>query len=205
MRTTPETQPLRSIPTSYAGVTFRSRLEADWAHNLTVVGIAWSYEPDGIILPNGQRYLPDFWLPDINTWLEVKGPGVPGLDKTEELVNALAEPDPHNPQRGEYGWTIRQAVVIAMPSVGSRAAFKVACRYCGRWVASNHESGAWGTRSGAYLETCTCCGKTMFVTYDDGCGMESRCWVCGEKTSTWSMPEDPAVFHRAPRIQRGVW
>jgi hypothetical protein len=77
------TSGVQSIPTSYRGVSFRSRLEATWAYNLDAWGISWSYEPEGFTLPSGARYLPDFWLPDIRTWLEVKGPGVGGLEKTE--------------------------------------------------------------------------------------------------------------------------
>ncbi len=80
------TSGVQAIPTSYRGVSFRSRLEATWAYNLDAWGISWSYEPEGFTLPSGARYLPDFWLPDIRTWLEVKGPGVGGLEKTREFA-----------------------------------------------------------------------------------------------------------------------
>lgn len=63
-------------------IVFRSRLEADWANTLDWLGIQWSYEPQLFTLPNGQQYLPDYHLPELGTWLEVKGPGVPRLDKT---------------------------------------------------------------------------------------------------------------------------
>jgi hypothetical protein len=33
------------------------------------LGVAWSYEPEGT---GGHLYLPDFWLPDLQPWLEVK-------------------------------------------------------------------------------------------------------------------------------------
>ncbi len=37
----------------------------------------------------GMRYLPDLWLPDINTFLEVKGPVTPGAEKAEALAKAV--------------------------------------------------------------------------------------------------------------------
>lgn len=93
---------VRSIPTEYAGVTFRSRLEATWAYNLDAWGIRWSYEPEGVILPSGARYLPDFWLPEIRTWLEVKGPGVGGLEKTQ-LFASLVQHRPECRAHSTFG------------------------------------------------------------------------------------------------------
>ena len=39
------------------------------------LGIAWEYEPQGYVVGsyNPRRYLPDFWLPRTETWVEVKG------------------------------------------------------------------------------------------------------------------------------------
>lgn len=39
---------------------------------MDALAIAWQYEPEGFELPSG-RYLPDFLLPEIGCWLEVKG------------------------------------------------------------------------------------------------------------------------------------
>lgn len=76
---------VRAVPQTYAGVRFRSTLEADWAATLDHVGLTWSYEPEAVQLPSGLLYRPDFWLPTIGCWLEVKGPGVPGAEKAVEL------------------------------------------------------------------------------------------------------------------------
>lgn len=76
---------IEAIPTTYRGTTFRSRLEANWAASLDARGIIWEYEPKGIDLPSGATYIPDFWLPSLGTWIEVKGPGVPGIEKAVEL------------------------------------------------------------------------------------------------------------------------
>lgn len=62
-----------SLPTTYNGVRFRSRLEANWARAFDDAGIKWDYEPEGWRFGNGLCYLPDFYLPDLRTIVEVKG------------------------------------------------------------------------------------------------------------------------------------
>lgn len=59
-----------SIPESYKGITFRSRLEVLFAQELDKRAIPWTYEPERI---GGGRYLVDFHLPDHRCWVEVKG------------------------------------------------------------------------------------------------------------------------------------
>lgn len=61
------------IETRYAGCRFRSRLEARWGVFFNHLGIRWQYEPEGYTLTTGNRYLPDFYLPDLDQWVEVKG------------------------------------------------------------------------------------------------------------------------------------
>lgn len=83
----------RAIPREYNGITFRSSLERDWAATLDHYSIEWSYEPQTIELPSGAGYVPDFWLPRVRTFIEVKGVGVPGRYKPEELAKALPPDD----------------------------------------------------------------------------------------------------------------
>lgn len=61
-----------AIETEYAGHRFRSRLEARWAVFFDHLDIKWLYEPQGYDL-RGPQYLPDFWLPELGVWVEVKG------------------------------------------------------------------------------------------------------------------------------------
>jgi hypothetical protein len=63
---------IQAIETRYAGCRFRSRLEARWAVFFDTLGVPWEYEPEGFDL-DGLWYLPDFYLPDLDTWFEVKG------------------------------------------------------------------------------------------------------------------------------------
>ena len=62
----------RPIQTLYKGHRFRSRLEARWAVIFDAAGVEWQYEHEGYELGELGRYLPDFWLPELNTHAEVK-------------------------------------------------------------------------------------------------------------------------------------
>lgn len=71
---------IKAIETIYNGYRFRSRLEARWAVFFDAAGIAYQYEPQGFVLPDGSFYLPDFYLPNVfsrssvqGLWVEVKG------------------------------------------------------------------------------------------------------------------------------------
>lgn len=64
-------------PTYYNGYHFRSRLEARWAVFFDAMEIKYHYEYQDFILPDGTRYLPDFYLPGYaamtdNCYCEVK-------------------------------------------------------------------------------------------------------------------------------------
>lgn len=89
------------LPTDYAGVRFRSRLEARWAVFFDALGVRWEYEHECFDLPSG-RYLPDFLLPDISSarfgevhegcWFEVKPPGAKCDDRHGDLAVASRIP-----------------------------------------------------------------------------------------------------------------
>lgn len=70
---------IKAIETEWDGYRFRSRLEARWAVFLKSLGIVYEYEKEGFDLGDGIKYLPDFWLPKQEVWLEIK----PLLERTE--------------------------------------------------------------------------------------------------------------------------
>jgi hypothetical protein len=79
---------LKAIETHYKGYRFRSRLETRWAVFFDALGIEWEYEKEGYDLGEAGWYLPDFWLPQVRMWAEVK-PEV--LSEAERLkLEALA-------------------------------------------------------------------------------------------------------------------
>ena len=63
-----------AIETVYNGYRFRSRLEARWAVFFDELKIEYLYEPEGYVLHDDSKYLPDFFLGDIRggMWLEIK-------------------------------------------------------------------------------------------------------------------------------------
>lgn len=63
---------IKPIETQYDGYRFRSRLEARWAVFFNTLGIKYQYEIEGYQMGN-LRYLPDFYIPSLNRWFEVKG------------------------------------------------------------------------------------------------------------------------------------
>lgn len=64
---------IKAIETIYNGYRFRSRLEARWAVFFDEANIEYEYEPEGFIGYLGAKYLPDFYLPNFDTYAEVKG------------------------------------------------------------------------------------------------------------------------------------
>lgn len=79
---------IKAIETAYAGCRFRSRTEARWAVFFDALGLTWEYEKEGFELPSG-RYLPDFWLPDLGGWIEVKGTWPTSAER--KLISELME------------------------------------------------------------------------------------------------------------------
>ena len=63
---------MKIIETKYNGIIFRSRLEARWAVVFDAMSIPYHYEIEGFSGKNFS-YLPDFWLPTKNVFVEVKG------------------------------------------------------------------------------------------------------------------------------------
>ena len=63
---------IKPIETHYNGYKFRSRLEARWAVFFDAMGIKYEYEPEGFEMDE-VKYLPDFYLPDADRWIEIKG------------------------------------------------------------------------------------------------------------------------------------
>lgn len=72
---------IKAIETLYDGVNFRSRLEARWAVLFDCLELPYLYEPEGYT-DGKTRYLPDFFLPTLDAFVEIK--------PTLEAINAAA-------------------------------------------------------------------------------------------------------------------
>jgi len=93
---------IKAIETEYNGYKFRSRLEARWAVFFDAAGIEYQYEPEGVETSDGDKYLPDFYLPELETYVEVKGKR-PGYE--QEILRL--------PKFIEWGGQIKQILILS--------------------------------------------------------------------------------------------
>lgn len=82
---------IKAIETWYAHCRFRSKLEARFAVLFDHLDWPWQYEPQGWHLGNDECYLPDFWLPTLNAYLEVKGMWDHTVRKAQRFAQAEIE------------------------------------------------------------------------------------------------------------------
>lgn len=80
---------IKPIETKYNGYRFRSRLEARWAVYFDALGIEYEYEKEGYNLGELGWYLPDFWLPQVQWFAEVKPLELSNIEKLN--CNKLSE------------------------------------------------------------------------------------------------------------------
>jgi hypothetical protein len=81
---------IKAIPTVYSGIKFRSKLEARVAQFFDRAQIKWVYEAEGYDI-DGTWYLPDFWLPDLRAFVEVKGLIDDSVNKILALASAVPD------------------------------------------------------------------------------------------------------------------
>ena len=92
----------RSAPTQFDGITFRSGTDARCAVFFNAVGVKYEYEKFTFHFPyllnpgvaGKARYTPDFYLPDFNQWVEIKGvePNKTDALKCQRLARETKEP-----------------------------------------------------------------------------------------------------------------
>jgi hypothetical protein len=84
---------IKPIETHYKGYRFRSRLEARWAVFFDALQIRWDYESEGFEL-GAVKYLPDFFLPELRMFVEVKRDKANSneIQKAKQLMLALGYP-----------------------------------------------------------------------------------------------------------------
>jgi hypothetical protein len=154
--------PITPLPTVYRDVSFRSRLEADWAATLDDRRISWQYEPEGFRLSDGTWYAPDFWLPSASAWLEVKGSHMDRYSKTEQFAADLWS------DSGTSSPTDRQAPMIL---VGLDPGRRERLHGFGYYDAPNiHAIDETGNPYDVGFTTCrTCSAGTVFVFGQDHC------------------------------------
>lgn len=94
---------IRPIETYYAGVRFRSRLEARWALFFDELDIPWEYEPECFRSADGELYLPDFRIVLRGRELHETSEG-PHAFFGDDEIESFAEVKPHG---GDFSKAIR--------------------------------------------------------------------------------------------------
>jgi hypothetical protein len=149
---------MNAIPTTYHGIRFRSRLEAEAAQLLDLVRLDWIYESESFLLDSGDHYWPDFQLPDCRLWLETRG-------YTSARGHAQIQAFRDTVLRREIGFAYvvldHEKLWWTCPEEGTTEAVLLGCNYCGRWsvapepayrcsrsecLAFNNRSNIWDVR-----------------------------------------------------------
>ena len=153
---------IKPIETNYRGYRFRSRLEARWAVFFDALGTEWHYEPEGFHLEHKGvqvNYLPDFWLPELEAWGEVKGPP---LTEEDRLKAALLAYNTHKP------------VIFFQPIPDhSLPHFEI----WGDPLAGLDGAEAKVTRDECVIAPCYRCGQSYHLLYKENCDILVQCQV----------------------------
>lgn len=153
---------ISAIPTEYRGTRFRSKLEANWARWLDDQKIRWAYEVQGFKMGD-TFYLPDFWLPEIRTVLEIKGILEPSLDKVFQLAAAAA--------------TMDVPVLVGMAPVGEQilTAHPAPATWAWSWGDDGPDCDHGYLDGGLHLASCARCDHRWFWRVEGA----YNCRVCG--------------------------
>lgn len=140
---------IKPIETIYNGYRFRSRLEARWAVFFDAAGIEYEYEPEGFVLEYNIHYLPDFYLPTLDAYVEIKHGNLDedALDEAEnkciwlhvqtEKVVLLCKGDPVDMNVTAFYSVYESPVDAWTPSMDS-ARFVTGARY---WKSRLYDNG----------------------------------------------------------------
>ena len=153
---------IKAIPTTYKAVPFRSRLEARWAVFLDSLAVDWRYEHHPFLLaPTGEGYLPDFYLPEYSSWIEVKPP-YPNRDAQRKVclfTCGLA----HDPARShERAYILYGDIPWPYPKKGNILGFR-----------PNWADGESPTITGLCWQVCPICDQLMIGSIN-----EMQCLGC---------------------------
>lgn len=189
---------IKAIETRYKGYRFRSRLEARWAVFFDHLGVRWQYEPEGFDLSKHGLgyYLPDFFLPDLNYWIEVKPASVQDDAAYEKLGWVAAA-------TGADGLVVAGEPYNNVELGGFNMISDPDNLHSKWWIVGTDEDGA-GPVDGPYL-FCVCpCQRKIGIQFD---GRGGR--VCGPECRHWSrlaehlprlVDDDKAYSGDHPRI-----
>lgn len=148
---------IRSIPQIHRGITFRSRTEARWAEFFHLTETPFVYENEGYQL-GPYWYVPDFWLPDGEAFLEVKGIAP---STTEQMKAHLLARQSERPVVIACGNPRQEVVAYCYQADGdNRRCFLVEEHksLTGVWLAEFASGGGWSRPLKSRMKNCAAYG-----------------------------------------------
>lgn len=150
---------IKAIPQKVDGILFRSRAEARWATFFRLAELHYQYEPEGFQL-EGDWYVPDFLLPEVPVYVEVK-PGEPN-EREVRVAKALAAAA-RIPVMIAMGNPCQTSKLLWVDVTGSTAVCCLVPEYNkkhGVWAAESADGGGWAVSLHAGLRNCSATGET---------------------------------------------
>lgn len=162
---------IRAIETEWNNTLFRSRTEAKWAHFFDALSIAYEYEPEGFEM-EGIKYLPDFWMPSLNAYIEIKG-----VQPNEEECEKA--------RRLNLGSGFPVYIFFGNPKVPTLPH----CDSAWKYTDGRLNTAYWWTE----CLICRCVGPAS-----EGCVLHLPCAGCGSEIEDWKLVHG----HNTPRLKR---
>jgi hypothetical protein len=151
------------IPTSYAGILFRSKTEARYAKFFDGLDVKWTWEPQPTVT-NGQGYSPDFMIfPALGpVWVEVKGYGEDPYSKDVMKFRRFAAERPGPISRCALftGWPDERGNILVIGGDGSEDPVK------GHWEDDTQE---WRPCPSGHHFDLIWPGQFRGLVVEDGC------------------------------------
>lgn len=158
---------INAIETVYKDYRFRSRLEARWAVFFDTLGIKYEYEHEGFNLNENGYYLPDFWLPIFECYVEIK-PFLTGeIKKSRDLLKNFSS---------EIGPIL---LLIDTPQSEREEQGIINCL-------DTTETGTGGIYNNLMsFKYCERCEKPIIFVHEDGRLYEDRRSLCNADWKSW--------------------
>jgi hypothetical protein len=193
---------IAAVPTPYRGCLFRSRLEARWAVFFDTLKVPWLYEPQRYYVGmSGRTYLPDFYLPDSRTWVEVKG-SVDSID-WQLLADAVDWGCGLPYTKNSFGTSRGLLLLGPVPPVAIHSPVHVILQHDkGGWV-----NGAWFLYEQIISEPDDSKDLQFDSSWGDGLGEDAQAWIKRMLTREYIYPDQVltdyvAKAYRAARSAR---
>lgn len=154
----------RCKPCLYDGYTFLSRSEAKWAVFFNEAGIHYEYEPE-LFADSQHCYKPDFYLPDADTFMEVKWDPAAVNEEARAKMAWLSKALPN-----KYGARERTTYVFGYSDMRFQMCNHLETAKQGKLVLESKED--------SFIAKCPSCGRVFFGSQN--LIFTQQCPTCGK-------------------------